>query len=64
MWFGNSCTKEINELRKEIQNVALDVAKLTTQLISLRGFVNRKMTLMEEVEEEEEETDAFGLRKN
>ena len=46
--FGNKIQKQIDELKKELDliksvDVRLEVEKLKTHIISLRGLVNRRL---------------------
>lgn len=60
--------KELDELKKELDAVKnvdfrLEVAKLRTEIISLRGFVNRKFSLLTEFEEAETSKNNDGFDK-
>lgn len=57
--FGNKLQKQIDDLKKEIDllknvDVRLEVEKLKTHIISLRGLVNRRLGNSEDLPDSKE----------
>jgi hypothetical protein len=52
----------VEDLKRKISNLELDVEKLKTQMLSLRGFVNRNLSKIDPPEESNDLNNESPLR--